>query len=165
MTALDDRDLPWDRLVAKATRYAAALEAALHTWVGAAPYADVDLDAGTIRFTGGPAVAQAPVQIIGTVDATDSSWLWGWDHPSVPDGLDQHAALVREYGQLHGLADLTTRLVPVTEIEPLEFAAVAALLAGAQGVTSLSLGRTSVFMTYGEITLASGSPRPARASW
>jgi hypothetical protein len=150
--------LPWDELVVEATHYAAALEAALHAWVGTSPYADVDLDAGTIRFTGGPSTAQAPVQVIGTVDADDSSWLWGWDHPSVPDRLGRHAALVREYGVRFGLVDLTTRLVPVTETEPLVFAAVAALLAGAQGVTSLSLGRTSVFLTYGEVTVVADPP-------
>jgi hypothetical protein len=147
-----DMELAWDDLVVKATQYAGTLTDRQCRRVGSLPRADVDLDAGTIRFTGVTS-AVAPVQVIGTVDEQVASWRWGWDHPSVPAELGAHAARVRDYGRRHGLADLITPLVPASAEDAWEYASVAALLSQAQGVTSLSLGRTSVFLTYGRVTV------------
>src|SRR5437899_97535 len=56
---------------------------------------NVDQDAGTIVFTrpGGP-TATCPVQIVGTYNTRDGTWLWGWDNPSVAPDLQQHARKV-----------------------------------------------------------------------
>jgi len=35
------------------------------------------------------------VQIVGTLNTADSAWMWGWDHPSVPEDLGEHARAVR----------------------------------------------------------------------
>jgi hypothetical protein len=44
----------------------------------------VDQDEGTIVFTTPRGMkATPPVQIIGTYNTEDSTWLWGWDHPSI----------------------------------------------------------------------------------
>ncbi|MDZ7965229.1 MAG: hypothetical protein RM368_09660 [Nostoc sp. DedSLP03] len=55
------------------------------------------------------------MQIIGTYNITDSSWLWGWNHPSVVPGLQSHARLVRNYGEEHGIESLTTQKLSCTE--------------------------------------------------
>ena len=57
------------------------------TWqLGKADW-DIDQDAGTIVFTSPKGItATCPVQVIGTFNTEDDTWLWGWDHPSVDPG-------------------------------------------------------------------------------
>ncbi len=64
----------------------------------------------------------APVQIRGTYDTADGTWLWGWDHPSVQPPLDEHARKLKAYGQEHGIAPLTTRKLSCTEADAWDFA-------------------------------------------
>jgi hypothetical protein len=160
MTSDDDLALSWTALLEKAMAYGAVLSQAHASWSAAPGETAVDLDEGTVCFTTERFTVTAPVQVIGTVDTADSSWLWGWDHPSVPERLGRHAARVRDYGLRHGLTELTTRHVPVGADDPLHYTAVAALLSQAQGLTSLSTGRAEVYMTYGAVTLAAGDGVP-----
>src|SRR4051812_26144188 len=60
---------------------------------------EVDQETGLIVFTGAGVTATAPVQIIGTYNTLDGTWLWGWDHPSVLPALQEHAGRVRAYGE------------------------------------------------------------------
>ena len=56
----------------------------------------VDMDEGLIRFVLPDGMhASAPVQIVGTTNSDDGSFLWGWDHPSVPPELAEHAELAQ----------------------------------------------------------------------
>ena len=61
----------------------------------------VDLHAGTITFTSNEKelTVTAPVQVIGTYDTENSTWLWGWDHPSVSEPLGEFARRVRDFGE------------------------------------------------------------------
>lgn len=155
-----DMALPWERLLEKAMGYAGYMIEFQESWAPAGSTASVDLTAGTIRFTNERGTASAPVQVIGTVDTSDSSWMWGWDHPSVPAPQAVHAARVREYGLRHDVPDLTTRHIPVSAEEPLQFTAIAALLSRAQGLTSLSAGTADIYLTYGEVTLSPDGDPP-----
>jgi hypothetical protein len=111
----------------------------------------LDQDAATIAFsTADGLVATCPVQIIGTFNAADSTWLWSWDHPSVEPLLRDHATLVRAYGEAHDFERLTTRKLTSTEDECWEFTALACKLANAQGAYRGPAGSTLVFMTFGE---------------
>jgi len=79
---------------------------------------DVDQDAGTLIFTrAGGLTATCSVQIIGTYNTDDGTWLWGWDHPSVDPPLQEHAKRLRQYGEEHGIAALTTRKLECDEAE------------------------------------------------
>jgi hypothetical protein len=135
----------------------ALTEAHDRTWHLASAEWAVDMTQGTIAFTTPSAVATAPVQVIGTL-APDGMWLWGWDHPSVPAHLAEHAGLVRAYGDRHGIATLTRRIVPASEDDAWSFAAAACLLAGAQGAYRGPTGETLVFMTFGEVHLTGTGP-------
>lgn len=121
--------------------------------LGAADWA-VDQDTGLITFTGKTMVATAPAQIIATYNTLDGTWLWGWDHPSVEEGMAEHARQVHEYGKKHGLAALTTRKLACSEGEAWEFTALACHLCGAQGAYRGPAGTALVFMTFGEVTLS-----------
>ena len=114
----------------------------------------VDLDAGLITFTSATKVVSAPVQVIGTYNTRDGTFLWGWDHPSVPEARGADARLARRFGQLHNLPLFTTRMVECTEEQAWSFTAVALYLSGAQGAYRGPAGTTLVFMTFGEMTIA-----------
>ena len=114
----------------------------------------VDLDAGVITFTGVTRVVSAPVQVIGTYNTLDRTFLWGWDHPSVGEALGADARLAREFGRLQNLPLFTTRKVECTEQQAWVFTAVALYLCGAQGAYRGPAGTTMVFMTFGEMTIA-----------
>jgi hypothetical protein len=73
-----------------------------------------DLRTGQFSWTGKKGVVTSPVQVLGTRAKADGSFLWGWDHPSVPPELSRAARSVQRFGELHHSAQLTTRKLPCT---------------------------------------------------
>ena len=129
-------------------------EAHVGTWGLDEASWNADLEAGTIEFRnkGGMRIT-APMQVVGTYNAEDATWLWGWDHPSVPEPIGAHARLARDFGARYRLEEYTTRKIECDEALGWEFAAVACHLAGAQGVYRGPSGPASVFMTFGTVTI------------
>lgn len=120
----------------------------------------VDQDTGEIVFSAPNGMtATCAVQIIGTFNTEDSTWLWGWDHPSVEPPLAVHAEQVRQYGEANGIDELTTRKLSATEELCWEFTALACKLNEAQGGYRGPAGSALVFMTFGEPKL-SGTHEP-----
>ena len=114
----------------------------------------VDQDDGTIVFTTPKGlIATAPVQIVGTYNTDDHTWLWGWDHPSVAAPLAEHAKKVYAYGREHGYEVLTTRKLQCTEKQGWDFTALACRLADAQGGYRGPMGGTRIYMTFGNVKL------------
>ena len=118
----------------------------------------VDMDEGLIRFVLPDGMhASAPVQIVGTTNSDDGSFLWGWDHPSVPPELAEHAELARAFGEAHGLPEYSNRKVECDDMRAWEFAAVAMRLGGASGTYRGQASETAcVWMTFGAVTLSQG---------
>ncbi len=116
---------------------------------------NVDQEAGTIIFLHDNGVqARAPVQIIGTYNSSDGSWLWGWDHPSVLEPLRFHAEKLHQYGEANGIGELMERKLQCSEQDCWRFTALACLLNEAQGAYRGLAGTAYVFMTYGHVTLS-----------
>lgn len=115
---------------------------------------DVDLETGLLSFSGDGRIVTAPVQVIGTYNSEDGTWLWGWDHPSVSAPLAYDARLVRDFGARHKLQALTTRQIVCDEDDAWQFTALACHLAAAAGAYRGPAGSTFVFMTFGEVTIA-----------
>jgi hypothetical protein len=116
-----------------------------------------DLEAGTLTFTFADGTkATAPIQVIGTYNSRDGTFLWGWDHPSVPDELRLHSELARKWGVENAQPKYTARKVSCSEEEAWEFTAVAARLAKANGAYRGPSGTTFVFMTFGQVQLSKG---------
>lgn len=114
----------------------------------------VDQDEGKLVFTFKNGVmATAPVQIIGSFNSEDKTWLWGWANPSVNDSLKTDALKVKAYGEQHQISKLTTRKWSGTEDDAWAMAAFAVKLCGTQGAYRGPAGDTKVFMTFGEIQL------------
>lgn len=115
---------------------------------------DFNLDEGTITFTladGRRAIA--PMQIIGTRSRKDDTFLWGWDHPSVPEPLAQHATRLRAWAEANGITDITTQMEVLPEEKIVEFTALAAYLSGAQGIyRPAAEDGPYVYITFGKPT-------------
>ena len=112
---------------------------------------DADLDLGTIQFTRTDGkIVSALVQVIGTFDSLDSTWLWSWDNPSIPEPVTHAARLARKFGERHGLAAYTSRLITCTQTEAWEFTALALHLSKGSGDYRGPSGTTFVFMTFGD---------------
>ncbi|QVQ27813.1 DUF6882 domain-containing protein [Achromobacter deleyi] len=140
----------------------AATSAHCATWhLDEAEQWSVDMDSGLIVFQlPGGLVATSPVQIIGTSNSEDASFLWGWGHPSVPAELSEHAQLAQAFGQAHGLDAYTTRKTPCDDDKAWEFVAVAMRLGEASGAYRAQASETAhVWMTFGEVSLSKSEER------
>jgi hypothetical protein len=118
----------------------------------------VDMGTGSIVFRN-PAgwKISAPLQVIGTFYDKDRTWMWGWDHPSVPEPLARDARLLREFGRGQGLAAFTTHLISATEDAAWLYTALAGHFSGANGAyRGPAGGGTFVYMTFGEVKIAKG---------
>ena len=110
---------------------------------------NLDMNAGTLRFSfANGHVLDAPVQVVGTYNTKNGTFLWGWDHPSVPQPLRRAAQRVHDYGVEHGLERFTTRSIECTQDEAWEFAAAAAKLDSAAGAYRGDASGTWVYMTF-----------------
>jgi hypothetical protein len=119
---------------------------------------NVNQDEGTITFDSPKGMrAKAPVQIIGSFNTQDGTWLWGWDNPSLEAPLVEHARKVRAYGQEKGYDILTTPKLVCPEDQCWELAALACMLCKAQGAYRGPAGTARVFMTFGNVTLSKAS--------
>jgi hypothetical protein len=114
----------------------------------------MDQDLGTILFISPTGLrAEAPVQIIGTFNTQDGTWLWGWDHPSVPEPFGREALRVREFGQRYGLSRYVSQPIRCTEDEAWQFTALACHLAGSSGAYRGPFASAAMFMTFGDVTI------------
>lgn len=121
--------------------------------IGSGGFWGADLEKGEIRFDMPDGiVVTAPMQVIGTLDTDAGTWLWGWNHPSVPEPLSKHAEAVRSFGLEHGVERLTTRIVEAEEKDAWDFTALALHLSGAQGAYRGPAGATLVMMTFDAVT-------------
>lgn len=124
------------------------------TWRQGASKWSVDLDRGVIEFENDRGWhISAPVQVIGTYNTRDGTFLWGWDHPSVPSHAATAAKRVLEYGKRHKIKRMTTRMVSITEEQAWQYTALADYLTGGAGAYRGPTGHLLVFMTFGEITI------------
>jgi hypothetical protein len=118
--------------------------------IGAAPWS-VDQAAGLIQFARKDGViVSAPVQIIGAWNPRNSTFTWGWDHPSVQTRLRADAERTRWFGDKHDLPELTERTLKMSEMDAWRLTAVAMKVNAAQGAYRGPTDGPVVFMTLGE---------------
>jgi uncharacterized protein DUF6882 len=116
---------------------------------------NVDQDEGTITFDSPKGIrATAPVQVVGSYNTEDGTWLWGWDNPSLEAPLTEHAKKVRAYGIEKDYDILTTPKLFCPEDQCWELTALACMLCEAQGAYRGPAGTARVFMTFGEVSLS-----------
>jgi len=116
---------------------------------------DLDQSRGDLIFTfDDGVVATCQAQIVGSFDSASGTWLWGWANPSIEDSLKRDSLRVREYGEQHKIARLTSEEWPCTEADAWAMAALACKLCGAQGVYRGPAGTAFVFISFGAVKLS-----------
>lgn len=99
--------------------------------------------------------ALASAQIIGTFHHQDSSFMWGWNHPSVLPALKRNASLVKEFGKEQNAKELTRGTVTCTEHRAWELTALAMRLNNAKGAYRVEVKPgVSMFLNFGDIQIA-----------
>ncbi len=120
---------------------------------------DLSLAQGDLIFTFEDGViATCPAQVIGSFAPAESTWLWAWANPSIPDALKQDSSRVRHYGQEHKIARLTSAEWPGSEADGWDMAALACKLCEAQGIYRGPAGSSFVFISFGAVNLSKPSP-------
>ena len=115
---------------------------------------NVDQDAGTIIFTPNNGMSvTCSVQIIGSRDSTDNSWMWGWHNPSIPEELRRHARKVQEYGDQTRNLWLTTPMMVCPPDKAWQLTALACKLNNAQGAYRGVDSETEIYMTFDSIQI------------
>jgi hypothetical protein len=108
---------------------------------------DYDLEKGMIVFTQPGKLVTASIQVIGTLNHEKNTFMWAWDHPSVPKVLSEHALLVKAWGEANELPIFSTRIVECDEAQAWEFTAIARRLAKADGAYVGRGDKASPFLT------------------
>lgn len=110
---------------------------------------NLDMNAGSLHFTFADGrKLSAAVQVVGTYNTANGSFLWGWDHPSVPEPLRRAARRVYDYGQTQAIDAFTTRSIHCSESDAWAYTAAAAQLDGADGAYRGDAGGTWVYMVF-----------------
>ena len=115
----------------------------------------VDQGTGLIHFTDRKrgTIATAPVQIIGTYNTEDSTWLWGWANPSMEAALLADARKMKAYGAEKGYAKLSAAKMTCDEQTAWKLASLACMVCEQQGAYRGPAGSTKVFMTFGTVAM------------
>lgn len=115
---------------------------------------DIDLDAGVIKFSNADGfTVVGSVQVIGTYNTLDGTWLWGWDHPSVSPPQARAACLARDFGKDYDLGPYTTRSLDCSEDDAWRFTALALYLSAGAGAYRGPAGSTYIYMTFSEVKI------------
>ena len=104
--------------------------------IGAWPRFDYDIQAGTLTFSDrGVAKVIAEIQVAGSTSFKAGNWFWAWANAQIPPARSSDAALVRAFGEEHGIAELTYETVRDPDLETLgwEMAAVMVRVTNALG--------------------------------
>jgi len=115
----------------------------------------VDMNEGTLtfHFEDGK-VVRTGIQVVGTYNTADGTFLWGWEHPSVPESLAAHAKLAKEWGDKNNESLFATAQISCSEDDAWKLAAVTNRLAEANGVYRGNSNGTLVYMTMGTLEMS-----------
>jgi len=154
LPAIDSANPDWRSLADRALEeLRLKTEVHMGTWPLLESDWSVDQDTGTIVFTTDEVEAVAPVQIVGTYNSTDETWLWSWANSSIVPELQRDALRVQQGGSGFEFPWLAESKLSCTEEEAWELTAVACHLCEAQGAYRGPAGETLIFMTFGDVTL------------
>jgi hypothetical protein len=121
--------------------------------LGTADRWGLDQRTGIITWTFADRTATAPAQILGSFNASTSSWVWAWANSSILPGLCRDAETVRAWGEEHDQGAFTQPRLDVDEEVAATLVAVAVRVTGATGFYR-GTGTASVpVITFGPVTL------------
>lgn len=115
---------------------------------------NVDQAKGTITFVNtkkGYKKLVGKVQIIGSFNTADNTWLWGWANKSVSDELKKDALKLKEYGGTNKLKQLTEEKWEGEANDAWKMTALAVKLLGTEGAYRGPAGKLYIFMVIRDL--------------
>lgn len=100
---------------------------------------DIDLVMGLISFTIGERIEVFEINVVGTYHVAEQTFMWAWDHPSIPEDLQEVASMVKDYGEEHDIVELQEHIVSCSEDDAWNFTALATHLAEQMALIEQSL--------------------------
>jgi hypothetical protein len=104
-----------------------------------------NLDAGQIAFVRSGDAIVADLCVVGSVSASEGTFLWSWANEAIPGRARDRIHEVRAFGTTHDLGLLTTAEWPATRAEGLEMVAVAGRILDGDGVFVATEGDLALF--------------------
>jgi hypothetical protein len=120
--------------------------------LGTADRWDIDQENGQIRWTFADKIAEAPVQVLASYGA-GGTWLWAWANESFLPSVRAASERVREFGEQHGHAMLTTPELEMPEEQAADLATLAFRISEATGFYRAPAGRSQIYVTFGEVKI------------
>ena len=115
---------------------------------------NVDMNEGKLWFDfSDDKKVSTDIQIIGTYNSANGTFLWGWDHPSVNDELGKHAKLAHNWGEQNNEPSFTELQLTCSIEDVWKMSAAVNRITEANGVYKGDSGATQVFMTLGKIEM------------
>ncbi len=108
-----------------------------------------DLDRAEIVFyRKNRPVAQADLQVIGSISGSSGTWLWGWANEDIPPKAKVHLSEVKRYGEEQGFQKLSLpEWIPDDASDGHDMMYVAASVLGASAVFHDHVGDLALFCT------------------
>lgn len=116
---------------------------------------DLDLATGEINWLFPDRTVRAPAQLLGTWSNQDETFLWGWDHPSAPNGTAIAAKALKGFADENNIQELQNRKQACDFEGGWSLAAMAVLVGDLQGIYRFQASETAwVYVGFGEIVIS-----------
>ena len=113
----------------------------------------LDLSAGRLNFSFADGRNMSgQIQVLGTFNKKDGSFLWAWDNPSIPNALRLSAMAIRDWAEANGEQELTQPKIHVDETRIWAWLGFSARESGADGGYRVNSNGTDIYLTYRGIT-------------
>lgn len=108
-----------------------------------------DLHAATLTLHRPGVTVAADLCFVGSISASEGTFLWGWANESIPQSARRRLDEVRAFGERYGLDRLIASEWPGTDADALEMMAVASRILDAEGTwIDRSADLTMVFALF-----------------
>jgi len=120
--------------------------------IGYCEKSEMDWERGILKFKENSTVKlMAKITPLGSYSTTNSTWMWAWEYPFIPDTLKEKAEQIKELGSITGLKIFETQIFPAASETAWEIAAMACHHLKSMGCYRAAAGGVWVFATIDEI--------------
>lgn len=113
---------------------------------------EIDWQSGILKLKENSTVKLiAKITPIGSYSPKNSTWMWAWEYPYIPDSLNQKTQQIKELGNLTGMKIFATSIFQ-TEAETVwEIAAMVSYHLKSMGCYRAAIGGVWVFATIDDL--------------
>ena len=133
-------------------------EAHMSWGLGSAQRWGLDQTTGIIAFSFADGrTAAAPAQIIGSYNATTSSWVWAWANESILPAMSRDSLIIKEWAEKNGQETIAQPRLEADDAMADRLTAISVRLTRATGFYRGSGTAAVPIITFGPVTLTSAT--------